>query len=667
MHRELYTFITEKKHRLWRKPYSGPDAAAWKEEGLSPRERMADRFARLCSQEEPHILPGQKIAFIRTVKDLPNVLTEGEWADIRAKYHIHELGYLSNLCPDYATVMGTGLLKAKESADPCTAKEIDALLALTERYREAALEAGLDDMAEVLARVPAYGARTFREALQALRILHWAVWAEGEYHNTLGRFDLYMKPYFERDIESGILTKEEAYELICDFFLDCNIDSDLYPGIQQGDNGQSMMLGGIDVNGDPVYSELSVLCLRASGEIRLIDPKINLRVSKNTPLEIFIEGSRLTAAGLGFPQYSNDDIVIPGLEKLGYAHEDAVNYSVAACWEFIIPGVGADIANIGALSFPKVIDRAFRDIAACPDMDAFWAKVEAVMREELDEMTSSIGDVWFVPAPFMDLLADSDDISKGGKYNNFGFHGTGTACAADALAAVEKYLYDEKIRTAEEYLAAVESDFKGDAEHPADTELLNLLRNRAPKMGQNTGAAEKWAKKLLHTFASLLEGRVNSRGGCFRAGTGTAMYYLWHSDELGASPDGRRQGEPLGTNYSASLFAKLDGPVSVIDSFTAPDLTETVNGGPLTLEFQQKMFEAPDGVEKVAHLVRYFIRKGGHQLQLNAVSRDTLLDAQEHPEKYPHLIVRVWGWSAYFVELDRCYQDQVLRRQEYVL
>jgi formate C-acetyltransferase len=145
------------------------------------------------------------------------------------------------------------------------------------------------------------------------------------------------------------------------------------------------------------------------------------------------------------------------------------------------------------------------------------------------------------------------------------------------------------------------------------------------------------------------------------------MYYLWHADELGASPDGRRRGEPLGTNFSASLFARMDGPVSVVDSFTSPDLTETVNGGPLTLEFQQSMFREPEGVEKVAQLVRYFIQCGGHQLQLNAVSRDTLLDAQAHPENYPHLIVRVWGWSAYFVELDACYQNQVLRRQEYTL
>ena len=136
MNKELYTFITEKRHRVWRKDYCGPDAAAWKEAGLSPRERMADRFARLCGQEEPHFLPGQKLAFIRTVKNLPDVLTEEEWADVRKKHHIHELGYLSNLSPDYAAVMGTGLLKAKETADPCTAKEIDALIELASEAEE---------------------------------------------------------------------------------------------------------------------------------------------------------------------------------------------------------------------------------------------------------------------------------------------------------------------------------------------------------------------------------------------------------------------------------------------------------------------------------------------------------------------------------------------------
>jgi len=662
MNRELYTYITEKKHHAWRRPYTGATAEDWAKEGMADRARMRDRFVSLCRQETPCILPGQQLVFLRTVTDVPDIFTEEEWKEIRARHYVHELGYLSNLSPDYASVIASGLLAASAHHDECAKAEVRALLSLVNRYREEAVAQGWVDIADTLARVPAYGARSFREALQSLRILHWALWAEGEYHNTLGRFDVYMKPYYDYDIENGILTKEEAYELICDFFLSCNIDSDLYPGIQQGDNGQSLMLGGVDAAGECVYSELSTLCLRASGEIRLIDPKINLRVSKNSPMEMYEEGSRLTAAGLGFPQYSNDDVVIPGLEKLGYAHRDAADYAVAACWEFIIPRVGADIANIGALSFPKVIDRAVHGhLTAAENMEELWQGVRSVMRQEIDTITSGIGNIYFVPAPMMDVLTDSDDITKGAKYNNFGLHGTGVACAADSLAAIEKYQFTEHFRSADEYLSAVDSDYA------EDTELLSRLRVESPKFGQNSGAPEEWAKRLLHEFAEMLRGRTNCRGGCFRAGTGTAMYYLWHSDELGASPDGRRKGEPLGTNYSASLFAKLDGPVSVVDSFTAPDLSETVNGGPLTLEFQQKMFEAPDGVTKVAQLVRYFIRRGGHQLQLNAVNRDTLLDAQAHPEKYPHLIVRVWGWSAYFVELDECFQNQVLRRQEYTL
>ena len=150
------------------------------------------------------------------------------------------------------------------------------------------------------------------------------------------------------------------------------------------------------------------------------------------------------------------------------------------------------------------------------------------------------------------------------------------------------------------------------------------------------------------------------------------MFYLTHANELGASPDGRRKGEPLPTNYSPSLFAKTGGPVSIIRSFTKPDLTNTINGGPLTLEFDSFVFGkngeiSDESCEKLGALVRYYMARGGHQLQLNAVSRDTLLDAQKNPDNYRQLIVRVWGWSGYFVELDKEYQDHVIARCEYTV
>jgi putative formate C-acetyltransferase len=134
-----------------------------------------------------------------------------------------------------------------------------------------------------------------------------------------------MYPYLKADMEQGLYSEESALELVKDFFLSFNKDSDLYPGVQQGDNGQSMMLGGIDADGGEVFNTLSRLCLQASRELLVIDPKINLRVGKNTPMEVYEQGSELTKAGLGFPQYSNDDVVIPGLEKLGYALDDAAD------------------------------------------------------------------------------------------------------------------------------------------------------------------------------------------------------------------------------------------------------------------------------------------------------------------------------------------------------
>ena len=222
-------------------------------------------------------------------------------------------------------------------------------------------------------------------------------------------------------------------------------------------------------------------------------------------------------------------------------------------------------------------------------------------------------------------------------------------------------MFDEKSVTADELIEAVDSDFE------KHSEFLPKFRFETPKMGNDIDEVDQMAVNLLDWFADGLEGRKNCRGGIFRAGTGTAMYYLWHANEIGASPDGRRKGEAFGTNFSASLFAKINGPFSVIKSFTKPHFERAINGGPLTLEFHNSMFTDEDSINKVAMLVKTFIDMGGHQLQLNAVNMEAMKDAQKNPEKHRQLVVRIWGWSAYFVELDKEYQDHVMRRQEYSL
>ena len=183
-------------------------------------------------------------------------------------------------------------------------------------------------------------------------------------------------------------------------------------------------------------------------------------------------------------------------------------------------------------------------------------------------------------------------------------------------------------------------------------------------MGNDDDAADRYASWLLDTFADAVSGLKNERGGIVRAGTGSAMYYILHANELGATADGREAGVPLPANYAPSLNIHLNGPVSLIKSFTKPELGKVINGGPLTIEFSDSVFSQKESVTKVAQLVQLFIRRGGHQIQLNTVNRERLLDAQQHPENYRNLIVRVWGWSGYFVELDKCYQDHIIRRVE---
>lgn len=659
---KLLHYIISKQHHKFRHTVDWNLGEEYSKKGLTPIERMTDRFERLIKEEKPVILPDEKICFIRTVANIPDCFTEKEWEDIKSKHYIHELGYISNLSPDYERILSMGLLKARETADEYSRRSIDAIIDLADRYKAEAEKIGRTDIVEVLNVVPRYPATNLREAMQFFRIVHYALWLEGNYHNTVGRLDKYMYPYFKKDMDAGVYTMESALELVEDFFLSFNKDSDTYVGVQQGDNGQSLALGGLDENGNEVFNDFSKLCLKASNNLKLIDPKINLRVNKNTPIEIYELGTELTKAGLGFPQYNNDDIVIPALEALGYEHNDAVNYVTAACWEFIIPAVGADVANIAALSYPKVIDKTFHnDLPNCATFEEYYSAVEKEIAAECDRIVASVDNLWFVPSPFMKVMMNVPDINVGGKYNNFGVHGTGIATGADSLMAIKKYVFDEKKFTAHEYIKAVDENFQN------NPEMLSLLRYETAKFGQNNDEVDALACRLVDSFAKSINGRKNCRGGIWKAGTGSAMFYLWHAAEIGASPDGRLDKEPFGTNFSCSIYAKIPGPISVISSFAKPDFSKAINGGPLTLEFHGGMFNDADSIGKVARLVKQYFDLGGHQMQLNAVNAEAMRDAQLHPENHAQLVVRIWGWSAYFVELDKEYQDHVMMRQEYTV
>ena len=676
-------WIVDQKQRSFRQLPLDPQCLAvdFAKENLADEERAVRRLEYMLQAERPVVLPTERIVLLRTVPTVPQLFTAEEKQALAQRYYLHEQGKVCNISPDYASLLAIGLpgetqrlsdQLRRQPAGSAAAKTCEAMLRcvqsvcdFTLRYAAAAQDAGNDEAAACLTALCQRAPQSFLEALQLLRVVHFCLWCSDQYHNTLGRFDQYLWPFLQRDMARG-MSREDALELVEEFFLNCNKDSDLYPGMQQGDNGQSMVLGGRTAEGEDCYNLLSQLCMEACGELRLIDPKINLRVHKGTPLSVYEEGTRLTRLGLGFPQYSNDEVFVPALLHWGYRPEDAWNYVVAACWEVIIPGKGMDIPNLNGLSFAAVVQESLAALSECESFEAYLDKVRQVLEQKVDEMVASVGEIYMEPAPLLSVMMDGcieqrEDISRGGVYRNDGFHGSGLATAVDSLAAVQKYVYDEQSLGKDELLAMLKDDYAG------HEDWLHRLRYEAPKFGNDDDRTNVLATLLLDWYADALEGRTNSRGGIYRAGTGSAMYYLWHGKPLGATPDGRRAGEALPCNYSPSLFAHCNGPISIVKSFAQPHLARVANGGPLTLELHSSLFEHEDSIRKVAAFVQSFFLLGGHQLQLNAVNRDLLLHAKAFPQEHRNLIVRVWGWSGYFVELDEAYQDHILKRAEMLL
>lgn len=632
-------------------------------------------------KEQPGFLEGDIFGFVRYMAKRPG--EQAAYANVlRGTVFAQRLG---NIIPDYETLLRTGLdpiLRQTEKLLPDAQGEslsfltalqlqLQSVLDLCDRYREAAAAQGNTMLQNALARIPRKGAESFYEACLMQKILLFVLHCGNYKLIPLGRFDQYMLPYFLSDLKKGVSTDTllETLEL---YFISLNLDSDLYNGEQQGDNGQSLVLGGYNEDGSDCFNVLSQLCLKASEELCLIDPKINIRVSSQTPESVYALGTRLTKKGLGFPQYLNDDVIIPGLMRLGYDPEDAYNYAVAACWEPIIPGCAMDVPNRAQFSYPAVITRVLNDkLLSCHDFDALMDAVEAGIHAQADQIIEACSGkqnfyfgIGMRVSPLLSMMIRGcmekglDLSSFCVKYHNSGSHGVGLSTAADSLAAVKRVIYEEKSVTPQQLLDALHADFHG-------FEALHHKLKGCSKMGNDDDTADSIAAALMTAFSQALNGRDNGVGGVWRAGTGSAQFYIRAALDCPATPDGRRSGEPFACSFSPAPHARVNGPLSVIRSFTKHNLTGLINGGPLTMELHHNVFRNHEGEQKVAQLARLFIRLGGHQLQLNAINKEQLLQAQKEPEKHRNLVVRVWGWSGYFCELDPEFQDHIIHRTDH--
>ncbi|MBR3913754.1 MAG: pyruvate formate-lyase [Alphaproteobacteria bacterium] len=689
---QLRDFTQQRQYQQFRTEIDNHYTKLLDKTGYNFAQRSAFILKEMCQTEDAVVFPDERIAFIRTKQNIP---TYYRGKSIKKEFPQKKgISYdtFHNVCPDYEILLTNGLEKLREevlSERKKTKKRSEkifldsvsssilAVLQLAEKYHKAALIANNQEVADLFNRVPRYPAQTFHEGLQAIRFVSAALYLADTYQLGFGRMDQYLYPLYENDIKTGKISREEAKELLAEFFISLNKDTDLYRGVQQGDNGQSVMLGGCKPSdGTSAVNDLTYLILEVSKDLKLIDPKINLRIDSNTPDDLLELGCELTKCGLGFPQYSNDEIVIPALVKKGYSLEDARNYTVAACWEFIIPGKGMDVVNQGAVSFPYAVDFAFEKCMKKGNsfnVDSFRKQIKQSIKEQVKNILLK-RDIRTLPCPFAsvffhDSIQQRKDASQCAKYNNIGIHGAGSANGADALIAILKTFETKGFSGLKELLTAKNANFKG------YEQLRTYLQDEMPKVGNAKTEVDNELKFLFDCFADVAD-ELSTKQRKLRAGSGSAMFYVWLVDpnmtwafepKVNATADGRLSGEALSTSLAPSHGIKVNGVLSVLKSYSVIDYSRIMNGGPITIELSPSVFHSEDGIKKLAQLIKYFVKVGNQQLQLNVLDASVLEEAIAHPEKHRNLIVRVWGWSGYFTELAPVYQQHVLNRHKYTL
>jgi pyruvate formate-lyase/glycerol dehydratase family glycyl radical enzyme len=578
----------------------------------------------------------------------------------------------------------------------------DALIAYAKRHGELLRELGstepdpkrkseLEKMAEICVRVPAYHPRTFWEALQYYWFVHLGVITELNTWDSFnpGRLDQHLLPFYRRDLESGILTEEGARELLQSFWIKFN-NQPAPPKVgvtAQESNTYTdfclINLGGVTEDGSDAVNELTYLILEVIEEMRLLQPSSMVQISRRNPDDYLLRALRIVRTGFGQPSLFNTEAIIEELLRQGKSIEDARNGGASGCVETGAFGKESYILT-GYFNLTKVLEIALHngidprsgeligietgDPTTFGSFDELYGAFERQLKHFIDikiEGNVIIERLWadYLPAPFMSLLID-DCIAKGRDYNGGGarynssyIQGVGLGTITDSLTAIRYHIYDEKTLVLGEFLEALEADFDG------KDDLRSRLLDGTPKYGNDDEYPDGIASRVFESFFEAVDGRPNTKGGHFRVNMLPTTSHVYFGSVVGATADGRRAGKPLSEGISPVQGADRKGPTAVLKSAAKIDHLKT-GGTLLNQKFTPQVLADDEGLEKLGHLIRSYFAMDGHHIQFNVVTAETLRQAQLEPEKYKDLIVRVAGYSDYFVDLGSELQNEIIRRTE---
>jgi len=580
----------------------------------------------------------------------------------------------------------------------------DAAIVLSERYaREAAAMARAEtdrdraaellEIAEVCRRVPAEAPRTFHEALQAYWFVHLGTITELNGWDAMspGHLDRHLAPFYHRDLSEGRLTRERAKELLSAFWIKVN-NTPAPPkvGVTAAESGTyndftNINLGGLSPDGRDGSSEVTLLALEVLGELRLLQPQANLQVASCTPDRVLEAACRVVREGMGYPSLFNADEVTLSQVAAGKSLADAREGGTSGCIEIGCFGKEAYLLH-GYLNGPKLLELALNDgvdpasgkrigpetgdaeaFASSEELFAAWERQleyavgwKVRVDGELDRLYSET-----TPAPFLSLYI-SDCVGRGldyyrggARYNTDYIQCVGLGTVTDSLSAIETHVFGGKKATMAELRAALLADWR-------DREALRALaRNRTPLFGNDDDGPDALAKRVFDAFIRAVESaespRAAERGSRYRANFLSTTCHVYFGGKTGATPDGRKAGEPLSDGTSPSHGADRAGPTAVMNSLAKLDQART-GGTLLNLRFSPSALSGEAGPRKLAALVRGYFKQGGHHAQFNVVDEATLRAAKRTPGEYRSLLVRVAGYSDYFVDLDERHQDEIISR-----
>lgn len=565
-------------------------------------------------------------------------------------------------------------------------------------------KAELLEISRICAKVPNQPAETFQEAVQSVWFIQLILQIESNGHSlSYGRFDQYMYPYLKSDLEKGTITEAKAVELLTNLWIKTltinKVRSQAHTFSSAGSPlYQNVTIGGQTRDKKDAVNKLSYLVLRSVAQTKLPQPNLTVRYHSGLDNDFMNECIEVMKLGFGMPAFNNDEIIIPSFEKIGVTEEDAYDYSAIGCVETAVPGKwGYRCTGMSYMNFPKILMIAmndgidpvsgkrfvkgyghFKEMKSFEELQDAWDKTvrELTRMSVIVENAIDIGLEREVPdvlcsALTEDCIGRGKTLKEGGAVYDFisGLQ-VGIANLADSLAAIKKLVYEEQKVTQEELWEALMTDYASERSQ----EIQQMILNDVPKYGNDDDYTDQLVTKAYDSYIEEVKKYPSTRfgrgpiGGTRYSGTSSISANVGQGKGTIATPDGRNAWVPLAEGCSPSHNMDKNGPTSVLKSVSKLRTEEIIGGVLLNQKVNPQTLAKEEDKQKLIMLLRAFFNKlHGYHIQYNVVSRETLIDAQRHPEKHRDLIVRVAGYSAFFNVLSKATQDDIIERTEHVL